>query len=112
MIITSLKPAIHAKIPFRLNAYKTVPDTYGCYVLTAFNGHILYIGQSINLRRRFEEHLGDPEKTNLTQQGIAVWFHYNLSRKSAINALERGWLNAHITSEGRLPIMNSISAPV
>ena len=112
MNVASLRPQPEEKTHFRLIVYRRVPEDSGCYVLTSFGGRILYIGQSKNLRRRFEQHLDDPAKTQATPQGRAVWFHWLLHKELHLNALERGWLNEHATVEGVLPILNDISPPV
>lgn len=88
-----------------------MPEDSGCYVLTSFDGHILYIGQSKNLRRRFEEHLDNLAKTQATSQGRAVWFHWLLHKDLHLNALERGWLNEHAAVEGNWPILKTPLLP-
>ena len=100
------------KVLFQLSVYLQVPEDSGCYVLTSFEGRILYIGQSKNLQRRFEQHLDDPAKTQLTPQGRAVWFHWLLHKELHLNALERGWGHEHRAVEGDLPILNAASPPV
>lgn len=112
MNVTALNPLPQDGASFQLNAHFQVPDKSGCYVLTTFDGHILYIGQSVNLRRRFEEHLDNPDKTCLTEEGRAIWFYWLLYPNINLNALERGWINAHTIAQGQMPIMNSIAAPV
>ena len=115
MNVANLHPPPQEKVPFQLSAlsaYPQVPEDSGCYVLTSFEGRILYIGQSKNLRRRFEKHLDNPVKTQATLQGRAVWFHWLLHDELHLNALERGWGNEHAAVEGHLPILNDISPPV
>ncbi len=112
MNVANLHPRPQEKVPFQLSAYLQVPEDSGCYVLTLFDGHILYIGQSKNLRRRFEEHLDNLAKTQITPQGRAVWFHWLLHKEFHLNALERGWLNEYTAVEGVLPVLNVASPPV
>ena len=112
MNVANLHPQPQEKAPFQFSDYLQVPEDSGCYVLTSFDGHILYIGQSKNLQRRFEEHLDDPAKTQPTPQGRAVWFYWLLHKELHLNALERGWLNEHAAVEGNLPILNAASPPV
>lgn len=112
MKVDKLQLPPQEKVPFQLSAYLQVPEDSGCYVLTSFEGHILYIGQSKNLRRRFEQHLDKRDKTQITPQGRAVWFHWLLHKELHLNALERGWLNEHAAAEGDLPVLNDASPPV
>lgn len=112
MNVANLHPPPQEKVLFQLSVYRQVPEDSGCYVLTSSEGRILYIGQSKNLRRRFEEHLDKPAKTQATPQGRAVWFHWLLYEELRLNALERGWLNEHASVEGVLPILNDASPPV
>lgn len=112
MNVANLHPPPQEKVLFQLSVYRQVPEDSGCYVLTLFDGHILYIGKSKNLRRRFEEHLGNLAKTQPTSQGRAVWFHWLLHKELHLNALERGWLNEHAAVEGDWPILNAASPPV
>lgn len=112
MNVAKLHPPPQEKVLFQLNVYLQVPEASGCYVLTSFEGHILYIGQSKNLRRRFEEHLDNLAKTQPTPQGRAVWFHWLLYDAIRLSALERGWLNEHAAAEGDWPVLNDASPPV
>ncbi len=112
MNVAKLHPPPQEKVPFQLSVYRRVPEDSGCYVLTSFDGHILYIGKSKNLQRRFEEHLDDTAKTQATSQGRAVWFHWLLYEELRLNALERGWLNEHAAMEGNWPILNDAPPPV
>ncbi len=112
MNVDNLHPPPQEKVLFQLSAYLQVPEDSGCYVLTSFEVRILYIGQSKNLRRRFEEHLDDSVKTQATPQGRAVWFHWLLYDALHLNALERGWLNEHAAVEGDWPILNDDPPPV
>lgn len=88
---------------------KFVPAGSGCYVLTTFEEHVLYVGLAVNLRRRFIEHLDNPEKTKLTAEGRATKFHW--LETSDIQRVERTWLNIHVNAEGRFPILNKIYSP-
>jgi len=78
-------------------------------VLTTFERDVLYIGLTVNLRRRLSEHLDSEAKTGLTAQGRAVLFHWVEARE--INKIERTWLNIHLLNEGCLPILNSVYSP-
>lgn len=89
-----------------------VPKTAGCYILTTFDGAVLYIGLSVDLNRRFQEHLDNPEKINLTPNGKAFWFHFHGYEKENLNKLERTWINQYCTAHGCLPILNKADSPV
>ena len=112
MNIDTLQPSpSRNQCAFRLNQYGKVPAISGCYVLATFEGHILYIGQAINLRRRFEQHLDDSEKTGLTSEGRAIWFYWLEAEEGKLNPLERGWVQANQNQDGKFPILNKISPP-
>ncbi len=112
MNIDELTPAPQDKSKFQLSHYYKIPQESGCYVLTNYEGDILYIGQSVDICRRFEEHLDDPKKTGVTPKGCAFWFYWLEWDKAKLNSLERGWLNTYSATMGELPIMNSQNPPV
>lgn len=78
-------------------------------MLTTFERNVLYIGLTVNLRRRVNEHLDSAAKTELTAHGRAVLFHW--TQTAEINKIERTWLNIHLLNEGCLPILNSVYSP-
>ncbi|WP_409314198.1 GIY-YIG nuclease family protein [Sphingomonas sp. BK345] len=86
-----------------------MPDKAGCYVLTTFDGTVLYVGLSVSLRRRMGEHLDSPSKVALTAVGKAVWFYWLVTPET--NKVERTWLNMHLVSEGKLPVLNNLYSP-
>lgn len=88
---------------------KFVPDVAGCYALSTFDGTVLYVGLATNLRRRFAQHLDNPEKTRETRLGRAVEFHW--IETDDINRIERTWLNIHVHHEGRYPVLNKVYSP-
>ena len=95
--------------PFRRSRERFIPSVAGCYILTTFEEDILYIGLTGNLRRRINEHLDNPEKTKLTQQGRAVMVYWTVSEE--INKIERTWMNIYLLSEGVLPKLNHMYSP-
>jgi hypothetical protein len=109
MKINILVPCPKTSEPFRRNMEKFVPTKPGCYALTTFDQEILYIGLTVNLRRRFNEHLDSAAKTELTTHGRAVLFHW--AEAIEIKKVERTWLNIHLLNEGVLPVMNSVYSP-
>lgn len=110
MNVDKLVPLPTGKEPFRRNRVIFLPETTGCYVLTSFDGTILYIGLSVNIRRRFGEHLDTPAKLALTDAGRAIWVHWITHADT--NKIERTWMNIHISTEGRLPVLNGAYSPV
>ncbi len=112
MNVTDLSPLPRSKILFNLSFFKEVPTIAGCYILTTFEGAVLYIGLSVNLNTRFQQHLDNPEKINLTSEGKAFWFHFSGYNKTNLNKLERTWLNQYQTIHGRRPILNKMDSPI
>jgi hypothetical protein len=107
--VEALSPVPDRKEAFKRNREKSIPAAPGCYVLTNYAGDVLYIGLAIDLRRRFGQHLDNPQKTGLTPLGVAVFFHWRENRDT--NRLERTWMNIHQLAEGRLPILNAVYSP-
>lgn len=112
MKIQELIPLPKDKINFRLASFKAVPKKDACYVLTTFDNDILYIGLSGNLYDRFQQHLANPEKTNPTKEGKAIWFYFTTYDPNNLPRLERTWLNQFSSKHGRLPILNKNNSPI
>jgi hypothetical protein len=108
--VEALKPSPEGHETFRRDRHRYIPKLSGCYVLTNIEGHILYIGQSVDLCQRFNEHLDSIVKVRPTPEGRTALFYWRLA--SDIDALERGWLNAHRVAEARLPYLNTNDSPV
>lgn len=107
-----LIPKVKERVQFSLKNRRSVPKEAGCYVLTTFNGEVLYVGLTDSLYRRFFEHRDTKEKRNPTKQGLAFWFYYLVIDKKEINRIERGWLNQHLSLHGTYPILNKVHSPV
>jgi hypothetical protein len=71
---------------------------------------VLYIGLTVNLRRRMNEHLNDPKKIADANLGRVALFHWIESPD--INKIERTWMNIHIQHEGALPVLNKVYSPI
>lgn len=112
MKVDELTPQPNERKQFKLAYFKSVPKVGGGYVLTTFDKNILYIGYSVNLNDRFKQHLDNPEKTNPTEEGKAIWFYFMPSDPKNLPKLERTWLNHFEAMHGRLPIMNKVNSPV
>ena len=112
MKIEELTPTPKDKVHFKLASFKSVPKITVCYVLTTFENDILYIGLSDNLYDRFQQHLDNPEKTNPTMEGKAIWFYFTVYDPKNLPKLERTWLNHFEAMHGRLPILNKVNSPI
>lgn len=112
MKVDKLTPLPTNKVHFKLVSFKSVPKDSGCYMLTTFDNDILYIGLSDNLFERFKQHLNNPEKTNPTKDGKAVWFYFTTYNPDNLPKLERTWINQFVSNHGQLPILNKVNSPV
>lgn len=112
MKIDNLVPKPITKVQFRLAFSKLVPSESGCYVLATFDNDILYIGLATNLHNRFKNHLDNPEKTNPTNSGKAIWFYYTTFDPKNLPKLERTWLNQFADIHGQLPTLNKIYSTI
>ena len=112
MKIEQLNPLPTVKVQFKLSSFKQVPKETGCYILTTFENEILYIGLSVNLFERFQQHLNNPEKTNSTNNGKAIWFYFTIYDSINLPKLERTWINQFVAIHGKLPLLNKINSPV
>ena len=99
------------KIKFCRSKSKLVKKLGGVYALTNYEGTILYIGKSVNIQRRFIEHLDTPNKNTLTSKGRAFWFYYQKCDKNSEHVVERGLLLSSILATGDLPPLNKCYAP-
>jgi predicted GIY-YIG superfamily endonuclease len=107
-----LVPKVDNRVQFSLKYRKFVPKETGCYVLTAFDDEVLYIGLTDNLYRRFAEHRDNREKRDPTSRGVAFWFYYLACAEKEIYRIERSWLNQHVELHGELPVLNKVNSPV
>jgi len=112
MKVDELNPKPEVKLIFKRSSYKQVPLENGCYILATFSNDILYVGLANNLHNRFQQHLDNPGKTNLTTSGKAVWFYYATYDPINLPKLERTLLNQFLNMHSQLPVLNKISSPV
>lgn len=112
MKVEDLKPLPKEKTSFKLSSFKLIPKQAACYIITNSEGDILYIGLSDNLFNRFLQHLGNPEKTNPTTFGKAIWFYYLVYDPINLPKLERTWLNQFAAIHGGLPVLNKVNSPI
>jgi predicted GIY-YIG superfamily endonuclease len=111
MNISTLNPLPTRCESFKRNRERFVPSKSGCYVLTNFSKDVLYLGLTVNLRRRMNEHLDDCEKTCETELGRAVLFFWLELNANDLNKVERTWQNIHIQHEGKLPTLSEVFSP-
>ena len=111
MIVSLLIPTVDKQLEFSYADLYAAPEESGCYVITAFNDTILYIGQSQNIHKRMEQHLGNNVKRRKTPWGVAFWLYYKLCDERDLGSLEKGWVNKHIIKEGKLPFFNKVRPP-
>lgn len=109
MNVASLDPPPAGRALFKRDKLRFVPNASGCYALTTFEGEILYVGLSVSLRNRVEQHLGNPQKRAPTGYGRAFFVHW--IEREDIERVERTWLNSHIAVEGRMPVLNNVFSP-
>jgi len=112
MKLEELSPLPKSKVHFKYAPFYLVPKEAGGYVLTTFDNDILYIGLSENLFDRFQQHLDNPEKTNPTKEGKAIWFYFTTYDQKNLPKLERTWINQFAAIHGRFPILNRVNSPV
>lgn len=111
MNVAELVPVIKERYQFTFEFHKFVPQVAGCYVLTTFDGHVLYVGLTDDLHRRFGEHRDNRVKCAPTPQGTAFWFYHLTLSEADTHRVERTWLNGHMDAHGALPILNKINSP-
>jgi len=112
MKVGELIPQPKERVTFKFSSFKLVPPKTGCYVITNFDNDILYIGLSDNLFNRFQQHLGNPEKTNPTRYGKTIWFYFLVYSPINLPKLERTWLNQFESIHGELPVLNKFNSPI
>ena len=110
MNVSSLTPSPAQQETFLRSRERFVPKTSGCYVLATFDSTVLYVGLSVDLRKRMNDHLDNGEKTSETKLGRAVRFYW--LETAELQKVERTWLNIHIQHEGVMPVLNRIYSPV
>ena len=78
MKVSDLRPNVPLRVQFRLSEALRIPDSPGCYSLANIYDEVIYIGQSVSLNQRMQQHLGSSRMTQATSAGLAVWFYYGL----------------------------------
>lgn len=113
MKISQLNPAPLQRIQFNgWHQRISAPREPGCYVIASFIDEVLYIGQSVNIANRIQDHLVDDCKRQRTAGGVAHWLYYTIcDHEKDLNALERGWILQHLSHEGKYPPFNKVMPP-
>lgn len=97
--------------PFAPGKSFLIPKESGFYLLTNFTGDILYVGISMNLQRRFLEHMESNKFYDKSPLGKAYWFYYDFCEPKEHRQVERGLLGHIELHEGTLPWFNRVRAP-
>lgn len=112
MQVSLLSPATTAQRLFSRASLGSIADGVGCYAICAFDGTILYIGQSRNINQRVRQHLDDESKSVRTPWGVAQWLHYRLCPKADLDQLESAWVSQFKWKNGGdLPYFNKVHPP-
>ena len=109
MYVNDLAPRPIEWLPFSKGQIRRAPQNSGCYAITTFDNHLLYIGMAINIKRRLVQHLDDPDKATITPYGRATKVFWRMA--DDIRKLERTWLNSCAATDGALPPFNIIDSP-
>jgi hypothetical protein len=113
MLVTSMQPEVTERIEFLRSRQVEAPSEPGCYVLTAFDLTVLYVGlASRSLRGRMGNHLEDDFKRKGWAGKIPYWFYYLELPADRVRPVERGWFNQSILADGSLPPLNKVHSPV
>lgn len=76
MKVNELCQKMISKVSFDLRFRNQVPISPGCYALANIYDDVLYIGQTVHLRRRMEDHRKDSRMNQRTALGVVSWFYY------------------------------------
>jgi len=106
MMISDLNPKLPFRVQFRLSEALRVPESSGCYALASIHDEVIYIGQSVNLNQRMQQHLDTSRMTQATSAGLAVWFYFGLLPPQKLNRIESQLLFNFKAVEGSLPPLN------
>lgn len=112
MKVTALVPTPNLRMSFDRYALARIAEGSGCYCLANASHDILYIGQSLSIRRRLVEHFDGPKYGELTPLGRISLVWWLLEKPEGLNALERGWTESVRLADGQLPVFNRTSAPL
>ena len=106
MNVDDLDKYFNGRVSFDMRFSGHISDRPGCYVIANMYGDVLYIGQTVDLRRRMGEHLSDQRMTQRTALGLPSWFYYKYASDVDLVKTEGSLLSAHKFARGELPILN------
>ena len=106
MKVTRLDFSPKDRVQFRLSENIRIPEASGCYILSNIYDDILYIGRSVNLCQRMQQHWDNPRMTARTSLGLATWFYYKMYDSDELDSVEQQLLFNFKAVEGRLPPLN------
>ena len=106
MKVNDLDEYTNGRVSFDPRFSGQVPDRPGCYVIANMYDDVLYIGQTVDLRRRMGEHLSDQRITQRTVLGLSSWFYYKNVSDADLVKTEDSLLSAYKFAQGELPILN------
>ena len=106
MKVDDLDKYFNDRVSFDMRFSGHIPDWSGCYVIANMHIDVLYIGQTVDLRRRIGEHLSDQRMTQRTSLGLPSWFYYKYVSDADLVKTEDSLLSLHKFASGELPILN------
>jgi hypothetical protein len=113
VLAEDLSPKPNQRTRFAWSHHVTVPDQPGCYALVTFSGHVIYVGLATSsIRSRMGSHLETEEKRRGTDLGVPFWFDYLVREATGVAAIERGWMNQAILTDGEKPPLNKVYSPL
>lgn len=112
MNVKDLIPNPSDRVLFQASSIKLLEPVSGCYVLSTFEGFILYVGLTVDLKVRFDNHVGDEVKRGTTADGRAFWFYFFKCDFKDLQKIERTWQNDFKSKHGRNPILNHRDSPI
>jgi hypothetical protein len=113
MQVDQLIPKPDQRTRFAWSHHITVPDKPGCYALATYRGDVLYVGLATeSIRSRMGSHLDAEAKRKGTDLGAPFWFDYLVENSTKVAALERGWMNQAMLTDGKMPALNKVYSPL
>ena len=104
MFVDQLHPKVENRVDFSLASLGVTPEVAGCYVLSSFQGDILYIGKTKSLHKRLEQHCNDLEKQQRSPVGVVQFMYYRVCSAAEMTELERAWTAQFaMRNKGALP---------
>ena len=106
MKIRDLDQRFTDRARFALWDRNAVTKRSGCYALTNVVDEVIYIGETTDLRMRFEQHRADPRMDGIPAIGHAHWFYFFTCSEIELIRTEDSLLTKHKFSTGSLPPLN------